>query len=425
MKLSKTLICCSLLFSSTQGFTAEETAALTVDQATKLALTHNRSIQASQHEAVAHRFQASQIRGAYLPQITAYASGTQASGLNNPFWVSSNADSDEADTIYTAGLQVKQFLYGFGIRHAALAGGQAQVALGTAFEQQTETAVSLATRNAFAAVQFAQARLRIAVAQKEIREKEWQDAQLLLKAGRITRIDERQAFLLYTDAQQAESEAETHIRTQFMALARLIEQPYDTLVIEAPLTRPEQLQELIQHASSRYSINSQIAALTAQEQQQQATVDGLAAQNLPVLAAVGAYQQSGLEIDDLSEGWSAGLELSWTFDGGSRSAAKHAAEEQLHSAQKRNLYAQDHLLTRISQLQAEAAMLERNIKRQIQSVQLATENYTDSASQYREGRITITRLSEANLAIFNARYRLAEFIYREVLIANELLSIAE
>ncbi len=317
-------------------------------------------------------------------------------------------------------LQARQFLIGWGYRSALSAKADATRSLGLSRQRARFVASAWEARRAVEDVHLAQADVRIAQAQAELRLQEWDDVKVLLGTGHVAPLDEREAQVFYLDAQQVVEAAESQQQVSLEALAALFGRTAQDIEVADDLERPTDLEKLFVRADEQADTSVQIDLLESEGAGQDAQIAFSRAQDYPQISAVGAYDYNGEDTDFLEDSWSIGVEMVWTMDSGVRSFERSALALQRQGLDFRMQDLRLQQKKRIAQLRSEAAMLAANIERQEKTLVLIEENYQDKRERYKGGHITLTELSDANVAIFEARSRLARLIYTEMNIAHEL-----
>jgi len=79
----------------------------------------------------------------------------------------------------------------------------------------------------------------------------------------------------------------------------------------------------------------------------------------------------------------------------------------------------------VADLRQRAAMIDRRLALQARVVELAEADYADARAQYQLGTVTRTRVNEANLAVFEARFALASLVYEENLLDHAARRLAQ
>jgi outer membrane protein TolC len=397
------------------------------EQAVAWALAHAREAVAAEHELEAARSQAASRLAFARPQAEALAS---------VYFVKDNRNQlaklyapDEKNELYRGAVGVRQFLYGFGSRSAAKQRGRGDIAQADANKQLTDRELAYQTRFAVGSVWHARQRVAIARARLELRTKEHQDASQLYQAGRIASIDVRQAEVSRIQAADGLSVERVNLATVTDDLALLLNLPPDAFTVSGELQRVPDFAELeAAIAEAVEQGNTETAVVDSVILSQEGVIRALSAADLPQFFVAGDYNLTTGELDDIDEqtsGWGVGLEAVWTFDGGGRINQRAQARSQMAAFAERRQLSLDRIRTEFEKLQTSRESFAARITEQTEAVRLAEQNYTDTVELYRAGRVTLTRITEANLSLVEARFRLADLIFAENIVAYRMRRLAE
>ncbi|MFW5829576.1 MAG: TolC family protein, partial [Planctomycetota bacterium] len=381
-------------------------ATLDPEAALERILSTYAELQAAERRLAAARLQAASRLGFTRPQVDAQASVYYVDGFRTGVGIGTTNED------YRAQLSARQLLYGFGARAAAWA--------------LTRRDVAYQARSAIAALFLARQRVAIAEARLELREAEYADAENLFAAGSIAAIDVRQAELSRIQAEDSLRAERTILDNQIENLAVLLDQSTSAFRIQGELSRIDDFDALEAHVTGAIADgNAETAAIATTLQARQAQIDALHAADKPQFHVAGDYGWRGQETDDLEDGWGVGLEASWRFDGGSRHQQRAQLREEIVALGHEDSLARDRIRADLAKLHNNRLSLAERIQRQQTAIALAEDNYTDTRQLYSAGRITLTRVTEANLALVEARFRLADLIYTENLVAFDMIRLAE
>lgn len=396
-------------------------AGLDAEQAVALALSRNSSLVATERSAAATIERARALTAFALPQIGGRASASLADGTANP----SRLPGEDHERYALSG-EVSQLIYGFGAVSAARKNADAQRDAGRAEQDLVRRDIAFATRQAVAAVHFAREVVGIAEARIAQRLSERDDAAARLRAGLATESEVRQGDIGVANARDVKLDAESGLETRLLGLAELLAQPRDSVAVAGTLARPNDLLQWIAKAEGNVEQGPELAAIDAQRRTREAELDAQRARRWPTLSAFAGGSYTGRETDDLDDGWEAGLRLDWSlYDGGERYALARAARQEVQAADARSEATRLARLRDAADLRQRGESLAKRIALQQQVVDMAQENYQDIRAQYNVGTVTQTRVNEANLVVFEARFSLASLIYQEVLLAHEARRLAE
>lgn len=400
---------------------APQPLALDSDKAVELALSRNGNALAAEQSAAAIIERARAATAFARPQIDGSATASLADGTFNQ----SRRPGDDLNRYGLSG-QASQLLFGFGVVQAARKGADAQRDIGRAQRDLVRRDVAFAARGTVTSVLFARELVGIAEARIAQRKSERDDAAARFRAGLAAESERRQGDIAVANAEDGKLQAETGLESQTLALAELVVEPRAAVTVAGTLARPADLLQWVAKGESNVDRGAELASLDAQRRSQEAELAGQKSRRWPTFSAFAAGGYTGRETDDLDDGWEAGLSMDWSlYDGGERYALARAAS---HSVQAVSAQSEATRLARArdaADLRQRAESLARRIDLQQQVVELATKNYDDIRAQYNAGTVTQTRVNEANLVVFEARFAYANLVYQESLLAHEARRLAE
>ncbi len=404
---------CLLLHTSlhTADQPAVNPAALSIDQAARLAWEQSRDVLIAQAQLLGAEAQGRTQTAFLKPQLELSASYIRENEGEATLGQSTLED------IYQSQIALNQFLYGFGKRQAAKnAASYRSLAASAHFKQMRNEASSLA-RRAYTDIWLSQANVEINSLRVEQRKNEVDDSKALQAAGSISALDLRLAEINYATAVNNLTQAQGELALAILELARLLSIAHENgqapFSIVGSLDQKSTITPLLARAEQRLLSTSDLAALRAQQdlelsQQQFAESDAY-----PQIAAFAQYNGIGEEFDDSEYQWQLGVSLTWKiYDGGSR-----AAHSQVSAAQAQSFEQQFLKLSEAKQQMLQASIinaetLQRNLSQQREIIQLAEKNYSDTRLLYKSGGTTITRLGDSSLALEEARFSLARYNYQ-------------
>ena len=405
-----------------------QTAPISLDDAVRLALENNPSLQAARFDAEAADAGHRRVRSALLPRVEVEASYTRLSdnipavefevpGVEDPIPLLPN----ELNRYYSA-ISVEQPIFAGtqlyresrAVRHEAAAAdlvadmGAAQLA----FDVRT-TYAGLQQGLALEAV--AEVALEHIDAHVEIVRQQVQEGERLtteLMSAR-TRQSEIRLELL---------EAQNQVRLFQLDLARLTGLPVESILELAPIeysgiSKPPQ--------SPGRSLR--VAALTEQERALEHRLAATHGAWFPQISAIGRYvyarpnQYFFLEPDRFRPTWEVGVALRWSlFEGGGRLADTDRARAELAAVGARRHDAEQTLEVETERLRVNAEHARQTILVAEQGVGDAEETLRLAALQFEEGLLLSSDILEAELAWRSAQARLAQ-TYADHLIAHAAL----
>lgn len=384
-----------------------------------LALERNGDVLAAGHAAAAANERARALLAVAYPRLTALASGELADGTRNPL----RLPGDER-TRYGGSLEASQLLWAGGLVGAARRGAAAQRDLGEAERALVVRDLEAAARDAVSGVRYLRELVAIAAARIVQRESERDDAAGRVAAGAAAESDRRQGDLAVATALDARLQAETRLASQRLALGELIAEPVE-VDVEGDLERPRDLAAHLAAGEANLAGGPELAAFAARARAETADADARRAGRWPALSAFAGGGYDGVEVDELEDGWQAGLRLEWSlYDGGERQALARAAGRTVQALAAQAAAARSERARAFADLRQRAASLDRRIALQREVVGMAEADYADARSQYQFGTVTRTRVNEANLAVFEARFALASLVYEENLLEHAARRLA-
>ncbi len=405
---------------------AENPLVLAVESAAELARNHADRVLAARAARAATMADARARVAVVYPQLSANAGYTRYEGLAAAGIPDKAFSTDDSRDEYAASARLEQLLWSFGRIEAAL---DARTALGHLAGSDlllAERDAAYRARLAVAQVQLTQAQRWVAAQRVKQRLSELADAEDRRAVGTVTALDVRETRITLLQAQNALRAADTAIERAYNELVTAIAIEDRVVVVEEDLDRPVDMGLLIAAARDNLAAGPEVEALRAQvtlSDAERAEQRGLA---LPELRAFGAWRTDGPELDDQSDEWQLGLNISWNiYDGGATYAR---AESAARNRVRLSRLADDQTRERLRQfddIRAQLDSLSARISAEEEAVQLAEDNYQDARAQYREGIIDRIRVGEANLQITVARLRLLDLIYEEAIAAYQLMRLAE
>jgi len=416
------LPCCLLLGALTNAGTEEAFVIASGEEAAQLAIERSGLMRASTSQLAAVRHRADAILGFARPQVDVGADGGVAGGTRNQ-----NYENDTGRiTRFGADGSVTQYLFGFGRVVAARRNANAAIAGAEADSAAVRRDLAYRARIAVADVLLARELTAIATRRVEQRGEERTDAETRREVGIADGLDVADIEIRVAEAEAQLELARAAEVLALEALADVIDVPVASLTVTGSLARPLDLAELLTTVRDGIGGGSDLARLAALRQQADALARGERADRLPIVYAFAGGDLRGDRVDDLDDGWSAGLRLDWRLvDGGVRNANANAAD-----AEARALLHQTRAVLR--QRQAAAASLSERIddlnrriaiRERIQT--LSRTLYDEIRSRYEAGTETLLRVNEANLTVFEAAYSVADLTHQEMILAAEARRLVE
>lgn len=394
---------------------------LDAEQAVKLALSRNGNALAAERSAASANERARATTAYARPQLDGTTSARVAEGIYSPF----RRPGDDR-TLYAFSGQASQLLFDFGGVRAARLTADAQRDAGRAERDLVHRDLAYTTRNTVTGVLFARKLVEIAEARIAQRTSERDDAAARFRAGLAAESEKRQGDIAVANAEDGKFQAEAGLESRILALAELVVEPRPAIAVTGVLVRPAELLSWLAKSEANIDHGAELAAFAAERRTQQAQLASQEAARWPTISAFAGGGYRGAETNDLDDGWEAGLRLDWSlYDGGERYALARAARLDVQAVSAQSEATRLARQREAADLRQRAESLARRIDLQQQVVELAEKNYQDIRAQYNAGTVTQTRVNEANLVVFEARFAHANLVYQEALLAHDARRLAE
>jgi outer membrane protein len=361
----------------------------------------------------------------FLPTLS-FSSGTSLSSSER-YDPTTNLRVSGQSNSYSAGLSSGVDLFSGGRNVAAVRSAHASADAADATLLARRFAVAVGTKRTFFSVLRAEDLIRVSQERIGQAEENLGAAQRRLDAGRATRSDVLRAELQLRNAQQAQLEAETQLRTSMHALGQAVgvtgavaaRRP-ETLE-PAPLAlSAEQMREIVAaEAPAVVSANASLGSASAGLSQARA-------QYFPSLSMRAGYNWSNTEfgLDHGRTSWSTSVSMSYpVFNGLQREVSVDRANAQLVVAQAQAAEAQRAALSDFERLLAGLELAERRLTLLGESVQVAEEDYRVQKARYEHGTSTILELVSSQIALTQAENDLINARYDYQIAKAELESL--
>ncbi len=375
---------------------------LTIDKAVALALQYHPSLHVSGANVVAADAGLTIARANDLPSITASASETHTDGafLLRP----GIAPSAQAYNTYTAGIQAQQTLLDFGKMVSRVRASSHLVDATQYSDDSTRAVVIMNVQLAYYALMQAKQVVNVTLESVESATKHLQQAQAFYNVGKAAQFDVtkaevdlstanvnlitarnqvRLAYLQLDDAMGIRSERTYEVMHDFANEPFLL--PLDSVKAFTAENRPDLLA-----ASARVEANNSL--LTAAW-----------SQHLPTVSAVGGYTWSNFEFPLLNR-WNAGVTVTLPiFLGFSTQAQVDQANAGVEVASANLDLLRQSVMLEVEQQYLNLNEAEERITSTDKLVQEAQESLTLAEKSYAAGVGSALEVSDAQLALSNAR----------------------
>ena len=376
---------------------------LSIDLATKIALENNPSIKIAYSNVDYSNASLRLSRSNYFPLlgIIGSASRTEGAFVFNP----SFPPRDQQYNNYTAGFQLQQLIYDFGrTSNKVSASGDLVSSSLYDLKSATEDLIMLVEINCYTYLQaqYLEKVDREALAQTE---EHLKLAEAFYKAGTQPEYDVTKAQVDVANAKLNLIHSQNQIKVSKLLLENSLGVKIPNEFIITDSLKYDSLKISIDSVKSVALDNrTDLKSLQLKLAAQKSLVSSVWSQNLPSISAFGNYNWNGFNFPLYSR-WSAGINLSIPiFQGFSVSAQVQQAESQ-----EKNIEASIEQLTLsiLSEVQENYLAVidaENRIAAAKQLVLQAEENFRLATQRYKAGVGSATEITDAQLALSNARY---------------------
>jgi len=409
----KMILTCILLFPVS-------TPAISLNQAIEIALRHSDQMEIISNSHQASETEARNITSFSRPQLNASASWFEldSNGKTSPF-------VPRYDRQFKIEGSASQLLFAGGRiwQSRTLANNLFRLADKRALSEKSRLIYKVAMQ--YTEVQWMQALVEIFHDRVQQGQQEIEDAESLFQAGLVPLIDVRESQLrlqqVANNLRNSEFGLEAATINFNLALGKTPDQVPETP--DSPLTEIGNLDRLL-HNFQQLMANKeqlQLQLLTDQQTAADKKLQMINGERWPTLAAVAGGESSGEKTDSMDENWYYGIQLDWPlFSGGDIHLRKLKSQADMRQIQALYRQSRKELFAQLAILRKNGESLQQQIHHQRQAVELAQANYQDARTLYTEGTITLTRLGQFNLSYAETRYGLAQLLYNQNRLANEL-----
>ena len=376
---------------------------LSIDLATKIALENNPSIKIAYSNVDYSNASLRLSRSNYFPllSIIGSASRTEGAFVFNP----SFPPRDQQYNNYTAGFQLQQLIYDFGrTSNKVSASGDLVSSSLYDLKSATEDLIMLVEINCYTYLQaqYLEKVDREALAQTE---EHLKLAEAFYKAGTQPEYDVTKAQVDVANAKLNLIHSQNQIKVSKLLLENSLGVKIPNEFIITDSLKYDSLKISIDSVKSVALDNrTDLKSLKLKLAAQKSLISSVWSQNLPSISAFGNYNWNGFDFPLYSR-WNAGINLSIPiFQGFSVSAQVQQAESQ-----EKNIEASIEQLTLsiLSEVQGNYLAVieaENRITAAKQLVLQAEENFRLATQRYKAGVGSATEITDAQLALSNARY---------------------
>lgn len=377
---------------------------LSLDEAVAIALETQPQIQARLYDYAAARFRVDQAMSPLLPQLSSSvtASRSQSSVLATSAGSTALIVNRSFDETLVAQLALSQLLFDFGKNLAATEAAKKLTAVALEDVELQRQVISLAVKEAYTNILFAQRLIRVQQQAVERAELNLKSARGFFDVGTRPRSDVARAEVDVANARvdlirarNAERLARVALNTAMGIEIDTPTQVQDNLVYEpVSLDRAQIRAEALRQRPEYRQVKLQVEAAEAVERQ--------AFRNFfPDVTGSGTY--GGIR-EELVEVWSLTLSLTWNmYDGGGRVARYREARANVDGARSRVRVLELDLLREVEQTQITIEEAQERLQAAQTAVASAQENFRLAQGRFDAGVGTILELTDAQLALTQAQ----------------------
>ena len=388
---------------------------VTLDEAVELALRAS-PVVAQRQGAIRTSESAERTAfGAYLPQLSASAGGSLASGRDRFDPNTGITVSGSSNDSYSAGLSASMDLFTAGRRGAQSRQARAATSEAEAQLVEQQFAITLAAKQAFFAVLRADEVIRVSEQRIDRARQGLSAAEERLRVGSATRSDSLRSQLELTQARQALLQAQTDREAAAFALGAMIGRDgpvgarleSDLEPTPLALTREQLIELAVQQSPTVVSAEATIDANSA-------ALRVARTQYFPSLRASGGYDWSNdaAAFTGGNTSWTTRVSLSYNlFNGFAREETNERAEVNLLVARLQAEDARRQVRTDLERAIGALELGEQQVALSREALSMAIEDLRVVEARYQLGASTIldqitsqVAVAEAELALINARY---------------------
>jgi outer membrane protein len=376
---------------------------LSIDLATKIALENNPSIKIAYSNVDYSNASLRLSRSNYFPllSIIGSASRTEGAFVFNP----SFPPRDQQYNNYTAGFQLQQLIYDFGrTSNKVSASGDLVSSSLYDLKSATEDLIMVVEINCYT---YLQAQYLEKVDQEALAQTEehLKLAEAFYKAGTQPEYDVTKAQVDVANAKLNLIHSQNQIKVSKLLLENSLGVKIPNEFIITDSLKYDSLKISIDSVKSVALDNrTDLKSLQLKLAAQKSLVSSVWSQNLPSISAFGNYNWNGFNFPLYSR-WNAGINLSVPiFQGFSVSAQVQQAESQEKNIEASIEQLTLSILSEVQENYLAVIEAENRIAAVKQLVLQAEENFRLATQRYKAGVGSATEITDAQLALSNARY---------------------
>lgn len=284
------LLCGACSFS----FAQNDPQALTMDEAVRMALSGNLTLQTARADAAAANARIGSARSAELPSIAALGVFSNSDAVIIPSSAPAVIPGGQGSSRHSMAVGMvaaRLNVYTGGRVHALVSKNEALYDVAVARLGTAETQVSFLTRQAYHSVLLSESLVLTGEKGLDAAEAQFELAKSRFDAGTTARFDVLRAQTQLSEAEQNLIQAKNQVQTARMALNRLLGAPLDKQYkLSAPVQPEAQTEDIAALVSLADGQRSEILAARAQLEAAGTGIKLARSENLPQLELMTAYQ---------------------------------------------------------------------------------------------------------------------------------------
>lgn len=428
--MNRILIGICALFVALPLFAQKQPRTLTLAEAIKISIEHNRELKSARYEMDKADYRVQEAIGNALPSIT--ASGMYSRALKKPVFflperfINPNAVGDNtipievgSDNSLQFGFNATQILF----NSAVFTGVGTSKIYQRASREMYRASLNLTVANvkrAFYGVLFTQEVFQMSKASMKNAEDNLKNVEVRFKQGMVSEYDFIRAQVQTENIRPMVIDAERNVLVATNGLKMLLGIDPSEQITASGALEYEPLDKAFVDAAEDNVLerNAQLKALGYQSQVNDELVSIYRSEMLPTLAAFGSYlwqaQRNSLDIlkYPFVQTSQIGLNLSLSIFNGLQTSARVEqakldylkSQEQLHSAR-------DGMRTNVQSIRLRLEAARKRIEAQGKTVEQAEKGYRIATTRYSSGAGTQLEVNDADLALMRARVNAAQAMF--------------